>query len=204
MKYLDRLKQFLNKKVIQPMLIYRRIAKYDFSNVSIMSSDCSGGIICHDFGLRFNSPTVNCFINGCDFIKFCRNIKHYLNEDIVFKTYHPSGFPICTCGDIEIYCVHYKTPEEFRNKWDERKKRVCFDNIILLLNERQIESEDQISEFAALNMPKIMFVSREHKYKYNFEYRIREFDRMFMFKGISGRRYYEDDFNFSEFMSKGQ
>ena len=46
-------------------------------NFSLISANCTGGIISHDLGLQFLSPTVNLFMNGKDFVKFCSDLKHY-------------------------------------------------------------------------------------------------------------------------------
>lgn len=49
-------------------------------DVSIISMNCTGGILSHDLGLQFKSPTVNLFFRAEDFIKFCENIEHYFEK----------------------------------------------------------------------------------------------------------------------------
>jgi uncharacterized protein (DUF1919 family) len=40
------------------------------------------------------------------------------------------------CGDIIIYFVHYKTFEEAKTKWEERIKRINFDNLFFIMADR--------------------------------------------------------------------
>ena len=46
-------------------------------NPTIISSNCNGGIIYHDLGLPFNSPTINLSMDTDDFIKLVSNLKYY-------------------------------------------------------------------------------------------------------------------------------
>ena len=50
--------QGMNKLFFQKPLILSRKRMFDLSDLSIISSDCSGGVLCHDYGIQFNSPTV--------------------------------------------------------------------------------------------------------------------------------------------------
>ena len=52
-------------------------------NFSIISSNCIGGILCHDLNVRYNSPTVNMFFVAADFVKFCSRIPYYTTRMII-------------------------------------------------------------------------------------------------------------------------
>ena len=52
-------------------------------NFSIISSNCIGGILCHDLNVPYNSPTVNMFFVAADFVKFCSRIPHYTTRMII-------------------------------------------------------------------------------------------------------------------------
>ena len=59
-------RQLLRKKIDQ---YNRDRLKYDPDNpFSIISSNCVGGVISHDLGLRFESPTVNLFFYPDSFL----------------------------------------------------------------------------------------------------------------------------------------
>lgn len=49
--------------------------------ISIISTNCIGGVLSHDLGLQFKSPTVNLFFRAEDFIKFCENLEYYMSID---------------------------------------------------------------------------------------------------------------------------
>lgn len=51
-------------------------------DVAIIANNCCGADICHTYGLRFNSPTVNLQILPCDFPKFCSNLDYYLQPKV--------------------------------------------------------------------------------------------------------------------------
>lgn len=53
-------------------------------NFTIFSQNCIGGIMYHDLGMQFNSPTVNLLFTPRDFIKFMKNIQWYLEQEIIF------------------------------------------------------------------------------------------------------------------------
>ena len=61
----------------------KRLKKQSFS---IISNTCIGGVICHDLGLPFLSPTINLYIRPCDFVKFCADIQCYLEQEFIEVT----------------------------------------------------------------------------------------------------------------------
>lgn len=49
-------------------------------NPTVFASNCNGGVLTHDLGLQFKSPTVNLFIRPKEYVKFLGNLHHYLYE----------------------------------------------------------------------------------------------------------------------------
>lgn len=49
---------------------------------TLISNNCCGGVISHNLGLKFLSPTVNLFIPHDDFIYFLNNLDEALSSDI--------------------------------------------------------------------------------------------------------------------------
>ena len=78
----------------------------------------------NDLGVKFNTPTVNLFLKPKDFNKFLLNFDKYINMDLEEEKVEDLKYPIGKLGDIKIYFQHYKSFEEAKVKWDERKKRV--------------------------------------------------------------------------------
>lgn len=53
------------------------------TSVTVFSSNCVGAVVCHDFGMRFNSPMVNLFMMTDDYLRFLNNLKYYLALDVI-------------------------------------------------------------------------------------------------------------------------
>ena len=127
-------------------------------NVSIISNNCTGGVISHDLGLRFLSPTVNLFMDANDFVKFCENLEYYLQiekiEELIDET---RKYPVGRLGDVTLYFVHYKTFEEACIKWMERRKRVDLSNLRIIGCERDGMTEELIERFERLPYAKVLF-----------------------------------------------
>lgn len=60
--------EMMRKAFILPKM-RRELKNHDFS---ILCNNCNGGVISHDLGLRFNSPTVNLFLLAMVFIRFVK------------------------------------------------------------------------------------------------------------------------------------
>lgn len=67
------------KKIYRKVLRYNIVKKYKKNiqnkNFTIISSNCIGGLIYHDLGMQFKSPTINMYIKANDFIKLCKKSK---------------------------------------------------------------------------------------------------------------------------------
>lgn len=120
----------------------RKIKNKDFS---IICSTCIGGIIYHNLGLEFLSPTINMYMNNLDFIKFACNLKYYCSQELEFFDTDDS-FPVAMCGDIKLNFNHSKTAEDARRDWDRRKVRINYDNIYLIFYYREGYTIEQIRE----------------------------------------------------------
>lgn len=56
---------FLNKRVAWIRRFFRK-RKVKNQNVTIIASNCIGGMVYHDLGLKFNSPFINLWITPKD------------------------------------------------------------------------------------------------------------------------------------------
>lgn len=129
---------------------------------SIISMNCNGGIISHDLGLKFLSPTINLFMRADDFIKFCENLEYYLNIDKMIPCMDKDiieqrTYPIVYLGDLILYLVHYSSIEEAERKWNERKKRINKSNIVILNTDREGMTDELKDRFEKLPYRKVMF-----------------------------------------------
>ena len=115
-------------------------------NPSIIASNCNGSFISHDLGLRFNTPTVNLYILPSDFIKFVTDLDRYLTEELIEIT-SDKPFPVGKLDDITVYFMHYKTFEEAKAKWNERRERVDRNNMFLMFTDRDGCTEEDLRAF---------------------------------------------------------
>lgn len=158
-------KQILKRKIREKLRLTidrenrKNLINKDFS---LICSNCTAGVIYHDLGLEFLSPTINMFMNAKDFIKFCGDIKKYINYDLVSVETTEYSYPVMKCDDITLYCVHYKDEEEVRKKWKIRGARINWDNIFIMMTERDGCDYNDILRFDKLPFErKVIFVHKD-------------------------------------------
>ena len=122
----------------------KRLKNRDFS---LISSNCNGALILHDLGLRFNSPFVNLWIRPKDYIKMLKDLKGYMESDLVFVNEEGISYPIGLLKDIKVYFQHYSSREEALKKWNERKNRINYDNLFVIFTDRDGCTIEDIKEF---------------------------------------------------------
>ena len=130
-------KYLLSEK--NPVVNYRRekMRKALFNTTpSFLCPNCIGGILFHDLGLQFRSPTVNLMLFQTDFVKFVLNTKFYLAQKLVFFEHPEYNFPCAYLHDIILHFTHYHSKEEAAQKWEERSARINWDNLFIFLEER--------------------------------------------------------------------
>ena len=114
--------------------------------ISIITNNCLGGKLAHDFGLALNSPLVNMQMGPEDFVRFCERMEDYLRcplEEVreidqgcrmIFRKLGGAkiDFPVAKIGDIYLYLQHYKTFEEAYEAWERRKARIRKERFYIL------------------------------------------------------------------------
>lgn len=190
--------------------IYKELKKHKLKNndMTIISSNCNGEFIYHDMGLKFMSPTINLSFDMNDYVKFLQNMKWYLNQEI--KEYNDPrfDFPTGILGDIEIRFNHYKTFDEAVNKWNERKKRINWDNLFILGIDGDNCSYESLKQFDELPYEnKVIFTSKLYP-EIKSSYYIKGFEDkggigvLIYFKNQFLIRRYLDDFDYVSFLNR--
>ena len=104
-------------------------------DVSIISQNCIGGVISHDYGLRFNSPTINMWMPANEFIILVSDLKNNINGPLVDIT-NEAPYPIGLLNNkIHIHFIHYKSFNEVSSAWNKRLKRINYNNIRVVMTE---------------------------------------------------------------------
>ena len=142
--------------------LLRKRKKLKNKQPTVLSSNCNGAFILHDLDCRFNSPTVNLYIQTADFLKFLAAPAQYLGkapEEVVSN----APFPVGRIDDITIYFMHYKSFSEAREKWVERSARVDYDDLFIIMSDRNGCTREHIAAFDALPYPhRVIFTHRPY------------------------------------------
>ena len=147
--------------------------KLKIKDFSIISNNCWGGNIYQYLNLEYKSPTIGLMIFPDDYVKFCKHIDFYLEQELRFVELKNSkkasrfqkdqGFPVGYLYDIEIYFMHYKTEAEAREKWNRRKLRINKKCMIFKMSERDGATLDDVEEFLKLPYKnKIVFTQNKY------------------------------------------
>lgn len=138
-----------------PLAIRRRnILRSSLKNTSasFLCPNCLGGILFHDLGLQFRSPTVNLMMLQTDFAKFVLSLDEYLAMDLVPYDSDEHACPCAKLGDLTIHFTHYKSFQEGAEKWAQRARRIDRDNLFVFLMERDGLTYEQIKALSALRV----------------------------------------------------
>ena len=162
---------------------------------SIISSTCNGGVITSELGEQMRSPTINLWMNAEDYLKLASNLQHYMGLEVVEKQNRFDPYPVGTLGDITLYFMHYHSFEEAKEKWNARKQRINWDNLFVMMAEKDGCTPEMVREFDALPFEhKVIFTINEYP---DCKSAIKVTDRagaddvgiMTDFVGLCGRRY---------------
>ena len=148
------------------------------NDISIITNNCLGGKLAHDFGLMLNSPVVNMQMAPEDFVQFCGNLDFYLkkqleevkeiNEDCKEKFRSVGGgeidFPVARLENIYLYLQHYHTFEEAYRAWERRKERIKARKFYILT----VKIDQQLSnieKFDELPLPNKLILTIDRPYQ---------------------------------------
>ena len=128
--------------------------EYKAEDISFISQNCIGGVIYHDMGQKFLSPTINLYFMANDFIKFVQNLEYYLNQELIMR--EDTEVVTGVLDDIEIYFLHYHTNEDALTKWNERKNRINMDKIFVIKTDRDGFDDNSLEEFKKIKYNKAL------------------------------------------------
>lgn len=177
--------------------------KKEAGHLTILSSNCIAGRVYHDFGLRFDSPTINLYFDAESFLKFVSNVDYYLNETIEV-TQEKHCCPVGIIHDVKINFLHYKTAKEAKDKWEERKKRFDASKVFVVMTDRDGFDYKMIDQLDRIPYKKLIFTSK--KIDRDYAVYMPEFDGqnsvgvMTNFYKFSRKRYYELHFDFKKWL----
>lgn len=144
-------------------------------NLTIISNNCWGGIFYRNHNLEYCSPTLGMFFMADEYIKFIYDMKKYIDSDIAFISIDKSKYSqylkmikydglIVKILDLEICFLHYDSEEEAEEKWNRRKERINWDNILYKFNDQNLCTYEHLKRFNEFQVQnKICFTSKKYK-----------------------------------------
>lgn len=193
------LEKTLRKRIVSSMR--KRMNNQEFS---IISSDCIGGLVYHDLQMQFKSPTINMAIPAHSFVKLCSNLKHYMDIDpVIVKS--TESYPVMKIDDVIINGIHYHSFEELRDKWNERKKRINYENVFMIFTTKDGFDETLLELIDKIPGNKVLFSNKPYKYdwccylpEFANEDKVRDLTR---YVGLLGYKFYDYHFDMIEWLN---
>lgn len=189
--------------------LYKELKRLRLKNMNptIISSNCNGEFVYYDMKLKFLSPTINLSFDMNDYVKFLSNLRWYLEQEITPYKDERFDYPTGMLGDIEIRFNHYKTFEEGVKKWEERKKRINWDNLFIFGIDGDDCTYESIKKFDSLPYENKVIFTHKNYPEFKSAYYIKGFEQesgvgvLLYFKKQFLIRRYLDDFDYISFLN---
>lgn len=184
----------------------RKFLRLKNKNFTIIASNCNGTFVYYDLGHPFMSPTINLTIGMNDFVKMVENLEWYMGQELV-EVAGEFDCPVGLLGDVKVNFVHYATFEEGGQKWNERKRRINWDNIFIVGTEKGDCTYETIKRFDQLPYKNKVILTHIEYPEIRSAYCIKGFEDQCElgtttnFKDQFLRRRYLDDFDYVGFLN---
>lgn len=162
---------------IRAPLVRAGLTNRDFS---ILANNCWGGMICRDRRLPYNSPTCGTYFFAKDYLRFLSDPKGYLALELeevpMAKSAHAEEIwekegrevTVGRVGDAEVVLLHYPTFAEAKAKWDRRKARMHWDNLLVKFSDQNGFEPEDFETFKALPFRNKLFITTNPDYAGDF------------------------------------
>lgn len=183
-------------------ILRHRLHNHDFS---ILCSNCAGGVISHRLGKEFRSPTVNLWLRQRDFMKLAADLKTYLSYDLEFVD-SEYDYPVARLHDVLIYFNHSKSAVEAAADWNRRKTRINYDNLFLLMYDREDLTVEELREIEKIPCRGRIIFSDKERPELDYVVTMKTTDRPMgaqcMDKNWLGIRSFERKFDFVKWLNQ--
>ncbi len=147
---------------------FKKNYQNQFDDLSIIASNCIGGVLCSDIGLRFNSPFVNCYFEPDHFLYLIENFDTCIRENPIFEK--TQGYVTGTIGSVVMHFIHDNSPKVVQSAYHRRISRINLSKLLIIATDRDGWSDDHMARFAAIKSAKC-FLTCNQKWA-NFEFSI--------------------------------
>ncbi len=187
-KYLKRKIKKYSKLICEtikniPHEIRRFFVKFTIKNkdFTVISNNCWGGRVYKYLKIPYRTPTAGLYFFAEDYLKFISDLHHYLSLPLEFISPEKSRYyeeikkrndlerPIAVLGDIEVVFRHYSTAQEAEEKWNRRKARVNYENMIFKFSKMYSCTDKHLEIFDSLPFNNKFILTNKQPLKYNCE-----------------------------------
>lgn len=179
---------------------------------SLITNNCQGYVIYKQMRWRYESPTISTQILGEEFPRFCGNLRHYLEAELVEtkelsdehkrQLRHLYGeipeYPMGLVDDVLVIFQHEPSFEIAAEKWDRRKSRVDYENVGFLYQAYNESYLDAVKEFVSLQLPHSICLTEGFDYQGACRFDIPQ--GCDGFSWANGKRVIEDNFSVAEWL----
>jgi uncharacterized protein (DUF1919 family) len=116
------------------------------------------------------------------------------------------NYPIGKLGELELHFVHYKNINEAKEKWNERRIRINYDNLFIMMTDNDGCSEETIKRFEKLPYRNKVFYTKKNYKQYEYTHYIKGFEDQIclgditMYRNIFGQKLY-DSFDYIKWLN---
>ena len=154
-------------------------SKLKNKDFTIIARDCIGGVLYHQLNAQFLSPTINLFFTLNAFNYFCLYLEDYLNADLEESKEEKVDYPVGLLKPkkdskvdkiLKVHFMHYESFDNAFQKWEERKKRINFNNIYVISScayPHEIENLNPqiIDDWNKIKYPKVILVDKNYGFE---------------------------------------
>ena len=169
----------LKDRIIRARAPLKRIG-LENRDFSILANNCWGGIVSRDRRLPYNSPTCGTYFFSKDYLRFLSDVHRYLETELEelpvresryaeeLISLHGEEVVLGRMDDVEVVLLHYPTFAEAKEKWDRRKKRIRWDNLLVKYSDQNGFVPEDFETFRALPFRNRLFLTTNPEYRSEF------------------------------------
>ena len=176
--------------------------------LTLISNNCLAGCVLHDYKMRFDTPTINLYIPFPDYILFLQKFEYFVNADFEEIKDELVSYPIGLLGgEIKVNFLHYNSFEQAVEAWRRRAKRIHYDNIKVVLVERDGCTAKDLMDFDNLPFANKVALTRRNNLNLKSSFHFKGYDdkeelgNIMFYKGFLGKKIY-DKFDWWPFLNK--
>ncbi len=139
---------------------------------SILANNCWGGIVSRDRRLPYNSPTCGTYFFSKEYLRFLSDPHRYLELELeevpmresryakeIFEKEGREDVTVGRMDDVEVVLLHYPTFAEAKEKWDRRKDRIRWDNLLVKYSDQNGFEPEDFETFRHLEFRNKLFLT---------------------------------------------